>query len=117
MEIATLELTAYQAVAVAAIVLLLGRFLCSKISFLNTYCIPAPVVGGLVFAIVNLIGYTTGIGYIYLSAQLQQHFGDLPALGLASLRQFFPADKPQGRGVCIGFEVNIRPQLQQKHHQ
>ena len=46
MEIATLELTAYQAVAVAAIVLLLGRFLCSKIGFLNTYCIPAPVVGG-----------------------------------------------------------------------
>ena len=74
MEIATLELTAYQAVAVAAIVLLLGRFLCSKISFLNTYCIPAPVVGGLVFAIVNLIGYTTGIGYITFDSTFQTFF-------------------------------------------
>ena len=74
MEIATLELTAYQAVAVAAIVLLLGRFLCSKIGFLNTYCIPAPVVGGLVFAIVNLIGYTTGIGYITFDNTFQTFF-------------------------------------------
>ena len=74
MEIATLELTAYQAVAVAAIVLLLGRFLCSKINFLNTYCIPAPVVGGLVFAIVNLIGYTTGIGYITFDNTFQTFF-------------------------------------------
>ena len=74
MEIATLELTAYQAVAVAAIVLLLGRFLCSKIGFLNTYCTPAPVVGGLVFAIVNLIGYTTGIGYITFDNTFQTFF-------------------------------------------
>lgn len=74
MEIATLELTAYQAVAVAALVLLLGRFLCSKISILNTYCIPAPVVGGLVFAIVNLIGYSTGIGYITFDSTFQTFF-------------------------------------------
>ena len=74
MEIATLELTAYQAVAVAALVLLLGRFLCSKISILNTYCIPAPVVGGLVFAIVNLIGYSTGIGYITFDNTFQTFF-------------------------------------------
>lgn len=74
MEIATLELTAYQAVAVAALVLLLGRFLCSKFQFLNTYCIPAPVVGGIVFAIVNLIGYSTGIGYITFDSTFQTFF-------------------------------------------
>ena len=34
-----IELNMYQAVAVAALVLLLGRFLVSKIPFLTKYCI------------------------------------------------------------------------------
>ena len=37
-----IELNMYQAVAVAALVLLLGRFLLSKIPFLTKYCIPEP---------------------------------------------------------------------------
>lgn len=37
-----IELNMYQAVAVAALVLLLGRFLVSKIPFLTKYCIPEP---------------------------------------------------------------------------
>ena len=43
-----IELNMYQAVAVAALVLLLGRFLVSKIPFLTKYCNPEPVVGGVV---------------------------------------------------------------------
>ena len=39
-----IELNMYQAVAVAALVLLLGRFLVSKIPFLTKYCIPDPIV-------------------------------------------------------------------------
>ena len=50
-----IELNMYQAVAVAALVLLLGRFLVSKIPFLTKYCIPEPVVGGVVYAVVHLI--------------------------------------------------------------
>lgn len=42
----TIELDMYQATAVAALVLLLGRVLVAKISILRRYCIPAPVVGG-----------------------------------------------------------------------
>ena len=74
MDIYTLELTSYQAVAVAAIVLLVGRFLVRRLAFLNKYCIPAPVVGGLVFAILNLIGYTTGIGYVTFDGTFQTFF-------------------------------------------
>lgn len=74
MDIFTLELTSYQAVAVAAIVLLIGRFLVHRIPLLNKYCIPAPVVGGLVFALLNLAGYCTGIGYVTFDATFQTFF-------------------------------------------
>ena len=49
----TIELDMYQATAVAALVLLLGRVLVAKISILRRYCIPAPVVGGFLYAIVH----------------------------------------------------------------
>ena len=45
----TIELDMYQATAVAALVLLLGRILVAKISILRRYCIPAPVVGGFLY--------------------------------------------------------------------
>ena len=51
----------YQTIAVAVVVLILGAFLKRKISFLEKFCIPAPVIGGLIFAIFTLICYSTGI--------------------------------------------------------
>ena len=51
----------YQTIAVAVVVLILGTFLKRKVSFLEKFCIPAPVIGGLIFAIFTLICYSTGI--------------------------------------------------------
>lgn len=51
----------YQTIAVAVVVLILGAFLKRKISFLEKFCIPAPVIGGLIFAIFTLICYSTEI--------------------------------------------------------
>ena len=51
----------YQTIAVAVVVLILGAYLKRKISFLEKFCIPAPVIGGLIFAIFTLICYSTGI--------------------------------------------------------
>ena len=45
----------YQTLALAVVVLLLGKFLRKKIRFLEKFCIPAPVVGGLVFAVFSCI--------------------------------------------------------------
>lgn len=42
-----------QTVAFASILLLIGSYLCKRISFLYKYNIPAPVVGGLIFAFAN----------------------------------------------------------------
>ena len=56
-----IELDMYQATAVAAIVLLLGRILVDKIAILRKYCIPAPVVGGFIYAILHLVVRSAGI--------------------------------------------------------
>ncbi|MEE0715478.1 MAG: sodium/glutamate symporter [Eubacterium sp.] len=56
-----IQLDMYQTLAIAVVVLILGQFLKSKIDFLEKFCIPAPVVGGLLFAIFTCICYTTGL--------------------------------------------------------
>ena len=56
-----LNLNMYQTLAIAVIVLVFGKWLKGKISVLEKFCIPSPVIGGLLFAILNLICYMTGI--------------------------------------------------------
>ena len=51
----------YQTIAVAVVVLMLGKFLKKKFSILERFCIPAPVIGGVLFAIFTCLCYVTGI--------------------------------------------------------
>ena len=64
----TIQLDMYQATAVAALVLLLGRVLVSKIAVLRKYCIPAPVVGGFLYAIVHTI--VRGMGILEIQSDM-----------------------------------------------
>ena len=57
----TIEINKYLTLAIAVGVLMLGRFLRKRIRFLETFCIPAPVVGGLVVAILSCILYVCGV--------------------------------------------------------
>ena len=57
----TLNIDMYQTLAVAVGVLYLGGFLKKKVRFLETFCIPAPVVGGIIFAVVSCLLYVFGI--------------------------------------------------------
>lgn len=56
-----ITLDMYQTMAVAVVALLLGKFLRNKIYIFNKFCIPSPVIGGLVFAILTCICYNVGI--------------------------------------------------------
>lgn len=67
-----ITLDMYQTVAVAVVVLMIGNFLKKKISFLQRFCIPSPVIGGLLFAIVTLILYATGIAVIDFDDTLKE---------------------------------------------
>ena len=51
----------YQTLALAVVVLFLGSYLKKRIKLLETFCVPAPVVGGLIFAILSCILYATGV--------------------------------------------------------
>ena len=69
-----LTLDIFQTMALASIVFYLGKYLKVKIPILSKYCIPAPVVGGLIFAILMLIFRVTGFATINLDVTLQNIF-------------------------------------------
>jgi ESS family glutamate:Na+ symporter len=54
-----IQLDMYQTLAIAVLVLMLGTFLKKRIFFLEKFCIPSPVIGGLLFAIFTCICYST----------------------------------------------------------
>ena len=56
-----IELDMYQTLAVSVLVLILGQFLKKRINFLEKFCIPAPVIGGLLFAVLTCVCYSLGI--------------------------------------------------------
>ena len=70
----TIELNMYHAVALGAFLLWLGGVITDKVSLLSRYCIPAPLVGGLCFSILNCILYSMGIASINFDATLQTVF-------------------------------------------
>ena len=56
-----ITLDMYQTLAAAVVVLALGRFLRGRVRLLERFCIPAPVIGGVLFAIFTCVCYGTGI--------------------------------------------------------
>lgn len=69
-----LKLDIIQTIALAAVVLFLGQTLRKKVNFLEKYCIPAPVVGGLIFATLSLVIRQTGIMTFEMDTTLQSVF-------------------------------------------
>jgi ESS family glutamate:Na+ symporter len=55
-----LNLSMIQFLAFATVILLIGQFLKKRFTFLEKYCIPAPVIGGLLFALLALALRVTG---------------------------------------------------------
>ena len=67
-------LNVYQTTGLAMLLFALGTVLVNKIGFLKKCCIPAPVVGGLLFAILNCVLYMGGIVEITFDTTLQSIF-------------------------------------------
>ena len=60
--------------AMAAVLLLIGYFINSKVSILNKYCIPAPVVGGFLFMFVTFAGHVTNTFKFNFTTSFQDPF-------------------------------------------
>lgn len=56
-----IQIDMYQTLAVSVLVLIFGQFLKKRINFLEKFCIPAPVIGGLLFAVLTCVCYSLGI--------------------------------------------------------
>lgn len=69
-----LKLDIFQTMALVTVVFYLGTYLRKKVRFLSKYCIPAPVVGGLLFALVMLFFKVTNLATIIIDTTLQNLF-------------------------------------------
>ena len=60
-----------ETLAIAVVLLLLGRWVKEKIVILKKFFIPAPVVGGLIFSIITLIGHQYNLFEFSFDSQLK----------------------------------------------
>lgn len=60
-----------QTLALAIVVLIVGREVKNKVEFFQKYFIPAPVIGGVIFSIITLVGYNTGSFEFKFDGQLK----------------------------------------------
>ena len=56
----TLQLDIPQTVGLAAILLVLGEFIKKHVPILSRYFIPGPIIGGVLFSVLTLVGFQTG---------------------------------------------------------
>lgn len=69
-----INLDIFETMALATIVFYIGLYLRKKVKLLSKYCIPAPVIGGLLFAVLVLILRITNMAMINLDITLQSVF-------------------------------------------
>lgn len=73
-NIFTIKADMVMTTAMAAVLLIIGYYVKSKVRFLEKYCIPAPVVGGFLFMLITWAGYTTGAFSFNFTTTLQSFF-------------------------------------------
>ena len=101
-----LKLDMVQAASLAVVVLFIGQKIKNKLIFLDKYCIPAPVIGGLIFSIITLILKISNLLIFDMDITLQKLFMTVffTTIGLtASLKLL----KKGGKGVLIFLGISI----------
>lgn len=108
----TLQLDILESLGIAIIALILGSSLKDKISFLKTFFIPSPVVGGLIVSIFVLILKQTKIATIEFDKVLQDFFMNIffTAIGLSA--SFAMLKKSGFLGIKLALAIIILLPLQ-----
>jgi len=75
-----------QMIGFAVVVFLAGNFIVNEVEFLKKYCIPAAVVGGLLFTLIHLVGHYTGAFSFVFDMSLKNFFmvGFFSTIGFAA---------------------------------
>ena len=98
-----ISLSLIQSLALAVIVLLIGSALKKRISFLRKYFIPTPVIGGLIFALIMLIGYQTESWTV----ELDQSLTDLLLIAFFTATGFAFSVKDLKKTGIIGLKLAV----------
>ena len=69
-----IKLTVYYTIGIAVLVLLLGEFIKRHCSVLRKFCIPVPVVGGLIFTAIVTAGTVSGALKLQLNTSFNEFF-------------------------------------------
>ena len=118
-EMLIINLDMFQAAAIACGVLLLGRVCVAKFEVLRRFCIPEPVVGGVIFALVHLALRSAGILEISFDSTLQTVFMNMffCSVGFAAAFKmlkkggklvfvFLALANAMGAGIAAAFGLN-----------
>ena len=99
----TITSNAVMTTALAAVLLMIGFWIKSKVKFLNKYCIPAPVVGGFLFMFVTFIGFKTKAYSFSFDTSFQSAFmlAFFTTVGLGASMQLLKKG-----GVLLNFDAN-----------
>lgn len=101
-----IQVNMIQSVGIGVIMFLIGDQIVRRVEFLQKYCIPAPVVGGLLFTLIHLIGVQTGM----FSLKFDQTLKDFFMIGFFSTIGFTASIKIVKQGgiaILIMFAVSI----------
>jgi len=66
-----IEFSNVETLGLAAVFLVVGHFIKDRVPFLERYFIPSPIIGGLLFSIIMLIGHQTGAFDLELSDDMR----------------------------------------------
>ena len=108
----TIELDIIQSLGIAILALILGNFLKSKITFLRTFFIPSPVIGGLIVSLIVLIIKESGDINLEFDKILQDFFMNIffTAIGLSA--SFAMLKKSGTLGLKLALAIIILLPLQ-----
>lgn len=108
----TIQLDILESLGVAIFALILGNFLKSKISFLRTFFIPSPVIGGIIISFLVLILKETGLFSLEFDKVLQDFFMNIffTAIGLSA--SFAMLKKSGSLGIKLALAIIILLPLQ-----
>ncbi len=108
----TIELDILQSLGLAIFALILGNFLKDRFSFLRTFFIPSPVIGGLIISILVLILEKSGIAKLEFDKILQDFFMNIffTAIGLSA--SFAMLKKSGSLGIKLALAIIILLPLQ-----
>ncbi len=101
-----IEINMIQTVCVGVLVYLLGDFFVKKVSIFRKYCIPAPVIGGLILAIINLIGVQTG-GFSFKFDNTLKDFFMIAFFSTIGFSASLKIIKQGGIAIVIMFIVSV----------